>query len=348
MKTILKYISISVLLIVILAVAAYFYAMNSIAPVDEKPFYHNVTIPPGTSVNGIAGILYDNKIIRNKTAFMIMIKLLDGESSLKAGDYVISSHLSTEEIIKKIISGDTKNFTVTIPEGFTLPEIKKRLLSYNIIKEKEFDEAVKKLDISKLLPAGLDTIEGALFPDTYIFPVSVKPDSIIKAMIKQFKQKLPPENELKEYEKKLQFTFKEILIVASLVEKEARHDEDRAKIASVFYNRLRKKMRLESCATIQYILADNRKQRLFRSDLQVESPYNTYKHEGLPPTPIANPSQKSINAALNPENTDYLFFVAQPDGYHIFSKTFLEHNNAIKKIKKLDIKGQGLKNIPQD
>jgi len=152
-------------------------------------------------------------------------------------------------------------------------------------------------------------------------------------MVKEFKNKLPKDTD--EQLKKLGRPFREVLIMASLVEKEARHDEDRAKIASVFYNRLAKQMKLESCATVQYILGENRKSKLLYSDLQVDSPFNTYKNKGLPPAPICSPSKKSIMAALNPETTDYLFFVAKPDGYHIFSKNFADHTRGKQTSKKL-------------
>ncbi|HNY12386.1 MAG TPA: endolytic transglycosylase MltG [Candidatus Wallbacteria bacterium] len=332
MKNFFKIIAILFFISIIGAVAAFFYLKQLLLPVSSTPFYKNVTIAHGSNVSDIAEILYKNELIKSQLVFYFMVKFTVDANTLKAGDYVLSSHLTLEEIIHKIVAGDTQNMSVTIPEGFTTDEIKKRLVSYNVLKAEEFSEAVSKPEFLKMAGFDADTVEGILFPDTYIFNKSAKAYDIIKAMVKGFKNKLP--EGIPEYEKKIGLPFVKILIVASLVEKEARHDADRTKIASVFYNRLKKKMRLESCATIQYILGENRKTRLFKSDLQLDSPFNTYKHEGLPPAPICNPSKKSILAALNPEATDFLFFVARPNGYHVFSKTFIEHTNAIKEIRK--------------
>ncbi len=332
MKNFLKIIAILFFISIIGAVSAFFYFKQLLLPVSSTPFYKNVTIPHGSNASEIAEILYKNELIKSQIVFYMMVKFTVDASTLKAGDYVLSSHLTLDEIIRKIVTGDTQNISVTIPEGFTADEIKRRFISYNVMKAEEFYEAVSKPELLKMSGFDADTVEGILFPDTYIFNKSAKAADIIKAMVKGFKNKLP--EGIAEYEKKIGMPFPKILIVASLVEKEARHDADRARIASVFYNRLKKKMRLESCATIQYILGENRKARLLKSDLQVDSPFNTYKHEGLPPSPICSPSKKSIMAALNPENTDFLFFVAKPNGYHVFSKTLIEHTNAIKEIRK--------------
>jgi len=332
MKSVLKYFAISLALIAVAGASAYFYIQNLISPVSDRPFYIEISIPPGTNVSGISKILYEKGVIKSSLAFTVMIKIYGAESVMKAGDYVISSHLSLEQIVKKIIAGDVNTFSVTIPEGLTAREVRKRLIACNVSSEKEFDEAASKSDVTKAIPFGLDTVEGVLYPETYRFSRKTSTAEILKTMMKEFKEKFP-ENPF-EAEKRLGMKLKDILVVASLVEKEARHDGDRAKISSVFYNRIKSKMRLESCATIQYILGDNRKSRLLKSDLQVDSPYNTYKHEGLPPTPICSPSLASIRAALNPDKTSYLFFVARPDGYHVFSRTFEEHTAAIREIRK--------------
>lgn len=331
-KRILKYFALSLLLIAAAGASAYLYFVNAVSPVSEKPYYHDVTIPQGTGVSGIGKILHEKGVIKSPLAFTLMIKYYGAEGAMKAGDYVISSHFTLEEIVKKIIAGDVNTFQVTVPEGLTAAEVRKRLVSMNVATEKDFDAAAARPDVLKLIPFGLDTVEGVLYPETYRFSKKTPVAEILKAMLKEFRLKYPEPPA--ESEKRLGIKLCEILTLASIVEKEARRDEDRPKIASVFYNRLKSRMRLESCATVQYALGEGRKARLLKSDLQIDSPYNTYKREGLPPTPICSPSLASIKAALNPEKTPYLFFVARPDGYHTFSKTFEEHTAAIREIRK--------------
>lgn len=333
MKLILRIVIIIFILSCLACAAGYIYIKSLFDPVSGEPFYHNVKIAQGSSVSDIGSILEEKGLIKSGFAFWFYVKLNDLGPKLKAGDYVFSADQNIEQIVKKLIAGETQNISLTVPEGFSLGELRSRLKNYNIMDEKQFNEAANDQALLKSIPYELDTIEGVLFPETYVFNKSAKPGEILKMMVKEFKNKLPSDTD--ESVKKLGRPFKEILIMASIVEKEARHDEDRAKIASVFYNRLARQMKLESCATVQYILGDNRKSRLLYSDLQIDSPFNTYKNKGLPPAPICSPSKKSIVAALNPENTDFLFFVAKPDGYHIFSKNFVEHNKSKQATKKM-------------
>ncbi len=333
MKTLFKIIIIFFILICAAGAGGYFYLKSLFQPVASSPFYQNVSI--GSSVSDMGRILEEKGIIRSRFAFWLYVKLNDAGSSLKAGDYVFSADQNIEYIVKKLKSGETQNISFTVPEGFSVSELRSKMVSYNLTDEKKFDSAVNDPALLKMIDYKLDTIEGILFPDTYIFNKSSKVNEILKMMVREFRNKLP--RDMDEQLKKNGRPFKDVLIMASIIEKEARHDEDRPKIASVFYNRLEKQMKLESCATVQYALGDNRKSRLLYSDLQIDSLYNTYKNKGLPPTPICSPSKKSLLAALNPEKTDYLFFVARPDGYHNFSKSFVEHNKnkqAQKKINK--------------
>ncbi|HPG58140.1 MAG TPA: endolytic transglycosylase MltG [Candidatus Wallbacteria bacterium] len=333
MKTIIRLVIILFILTCAASAGGYFYLKSLFQPVALEPFYHNVKIAPGSSVAEIGRALNEKGVIKSQFAFWFYVKMNGFDSKLKAGDYAFSADWNIEQIVKKLIAGETQNITLTVPEGFSLEELRLRLKKYNIMDENQFNTAANDPELLKSLPYQLDTIEGVLFPETYIFNKSAKPGEILKMMVKEFKNKLPKDTD--EQLKKLGRPFREVLIMASLVEKEARHDEDRAKIASVFYNRLAKQMKLESCATVQYILGENRKSKLLYSDLQVDSPFNTYKNKGLPPAPICSPSKKSIMAALNPETTDYLFFVAKPDGYHIFSKNFADHTRGKQTSKKL-------------
>lgn len=333
MKTLYKVVISIFVLTCASGAGGYFYLKSLFEPAASAPFYHSVKIAPGSSVSEIARILDEKGVIKSRFAFWFYVKLNEFGPKLKAGDYVFSADQNIEQIVKKLLSGETQNISLTVPEGFSIDELRARLVSYNIMDESKFNAAANEPALLKMIPYQLDTIEGVLFPDTYIFNKSAKAGEILKMMVREFKNKLP--GDIDERIKNNGRPFKEILIMASIIEKEARYDEDRPKIASVFYNRLARQMKLESCATIQYILGDNRKSRLFYSDLQVDSPYNTYKNKGLPPTPICSPSKKSLLAALNPDITDYLFFVAKPDGYHIFSKNFVEHNKNKQACKKM-------------
>ncbi|MDP3487674.1 MAG: endolytic transglycosylase MltG, partial [Bacillota bacterium] len=174
------------------------------------------------------------------------------------------------------------------------------------------------------------TIEGYLFPDTYEFPVDVQPEQVIRIMAARFNSLIPARYE--QSSQKDRYSLHQVVTMASIVEKEAVKQDERARIAGVFYSRLRLQMNLESCATVQYILGAPRK--LYFVDLEIVSPYNTYRNPGLPPGPIASAGLASIEAALNPEEHDYLFFVAKSDGSHIFSKTYNQHLSAIQQARR--------------
>jgi len=333
LKTLLKVLALVIIISTVFLFAGYFYFKSLFFPAASEPFFQEINIAQGSTLNQIGAMLSEKGVIKSRFAFWFYVKMNGFDSKLKAGDYVLSSNLNIEDIVKKIMAGATQNISITIPEGFCIAEIKKRLVSYNVMKAEEFDASILNPELLKMIPYQLDTIEGVLFPDTYIFNKKTKPIDVLKMMVKEFKNKMPAD--VDERLKKLGVPFKNVIIMASIIEKEARHDDDRTKIASVFYNRLKKDMKLESCATIQYALGENRKIRLLISDLQLDSPFNTYKHKGLPPSPICVPSKKSILAALTPDDTEFLFFVAKPDGYHIFSKNFEDHIKSKQIAKKL-------------
>ena len=166
-------------------------------------------------------------------------------------------------------------------------------------------------------------MEGYLFPDTYEVPKKYGVEKMIKVMLSNFNQ-IAIENKFTDRAEKIGFSLNEIIILASIIEKEAKFNDEKNKVSSVFYNRLKINMKLQSCATIQYILGEP-KEGLDENDLKIDSPYNTYLYKGLPPGPICNPGLDSIIAALEPAEEDYLFFVLGDNGRHIFSKTYQEH-----------------------
>ncbi len=274
-------------------------------------------IKNGMSVNSIAKILKEKNLIKSPFYFKLLIKLYHSEKSLMAGVYEFSYKDSYREIIDKLRKGREKNILVNIPEGFDKFDIAERLSSYNLGKKDTF---LKIIDERNL--------EGYLYPDTYFFIKSMSEETIINKMYEEFL-----------YKTKNLFTNdmdrQKIMILASIIEKEAKIDEERDLISSVFYNRLKKNILLQSCATVQYAIkmkTGKIKSRLLYKDLEIESEYNTYKNLGLPKGPICSPGIKSIIASINPKETDFLFFLTNKkhDGSHIFSKTIAEHEKAKK------------------
>ena len=264
-----------------------------------------LVVPEGASISRVGTLLEEKHLIRSAGYFK---KVAAG--TILPGTYAFSPSDTPEAIYQKLHVGDVAATRVTIPEGFTIKKIAARLVEKNILTDDtEF----------LLLTNGL---EGQLFPDTYAFPKNTTPKEIVQQLTRHFHKqtdalKLTPET----------------LIVASLVEREAETDEDRPRIAGVIYNRLKKNMRLQIDATVQYVLPQH-KSRLLFADLKTPSPYNTYLHTGLPPGPICSPGLASLKAALAPEQHDYLFYVQGEGKGHIFARTFEEHRANIVRIRK--------------
>ncbi|MCX8081782.1 MAG: endolytic transglycosylase MltG [bacterium] len=276
-----------------------------------------IEIPEGANAVDVAKILEEKGIIKNDDWFLYLTRRYNVQEKLQAGIYEFSGRTYLKEVIKKIVHGDVIMVRVTIPEGSTVKEIADILERRKLVSKDEF---IKYAEYKKL--------EGMLFPDTYLFPHKISVEAIAKTMYKRFKEvfeeiygaPITEENFKK---------VKELVTVASIVEKEAMYDSERRIIAGIIYKRLKKNIPLQSCATVIYATGKART-RLSNSDLKVRSPYNTYTHRGLPPGPICNPGLSSLKAALNPEKTDYLYFVSMGDGRNYFSKTYAEHIAAIK------------------
>jgi UPF0755 protein len=304
---------------------------------DTEPVM--VSIPRGASASVIAERLKDRNLIRSRKAFVIVARLSGKSTTLKPGAYSVTRNMSLTEIIDKIESGDVAAVWVTIPEGFTVRQIAETLAKRDLVTEEEFLLAAGNGGSYGDIPTGDDgSLEGFLFPDTYLIPLDSNAESVVRIMLQTFRTKVaePYAREIEECELSVLVpdadNLRSVIIVASLIEREAKVPEDREKISGVIHNRLRRGMRLEIDATVQYARGEH-KSRLFYRDLGVNSPYNTYLYGGLPPGPIANPGAASVKAALNPAGIDALFYVARKDGTHIFSKTLAEHNAARRKIR---------------
>ncbi|MZP31256.1 endolytic transglycosylase MltG [Heliobacterium undosum] len=290
-----------------------------------------VEIPSNVTARDIGDILEDKKVIRSSRAFANYARGHGGES-LKAGEYTLSPSLSVPDILNLLIEGKTRLYSFTIPEGYTTRQIVDLLAGKGLVDRDAFRKALAQTpmeyDYVKKLPANENRLEGFLFPATYRIQRDTSPEEIVRMLVSRFDQEMTPE--VRARMKELNIGVRDTVVLASLIEREAQKAEDRPVISAVFRNRLNKGMKLEACSTIQYLLGQP-KAKLYYKDLQIESPYNTYKYAGLPPGPIANPGKASLQAALYPTKTDYLYFVAKGDGYHQFSRTFNEHLQAVAK-----------------
>ena len=271
----------------------------------------DVFIPKGSSPHKIAQILKDSDVISSTKLFLFLVKIKDYSKKLQAGLYEFNKKDSSFTILNKLKNGDSKNIKVIIPEGVNIKQIA-NVLSENVIcNENKFIEL-----------ATSQNLEGYLFPNTYMLLPQMDEQEVIKIMNDEFNKFWTEENE--ERLKQINKSKKNVIILASIVEKEAVDDKERPIIARIFINRLSKGIRLESCATVLYAMGIN-KERLSLEDLKFESPYNTYRNKGLPPGPICNPGAKSIDAVLNPIITENLYFVSKGNGTHYFSSTFEQH-----------------------
>ena len=286
-----------------------------------------LTVSPGMNTRQIASDLENRHLIRSAWVFSYLARAGQVDAKLKPGEYKLSAALSPQEMINKLLKGpDIEILKVTIPEGFTTEQIIAALVQKGLGTKEAYARVVTSdpfpYPFLKDAPEGLHRLDGFLFPDTYYLDKDMTPHAVLDKMLERFGREITPETEPRLREMK--FSVRQWVILASIVEKEAVKEADRPLIASVFLNRLAKNMKLESCATIQYILGTP-KPKLYDKDLQIPSPYNTYLHAGLPPGPIASPGHASLQAVLHPAQSDYLFFLAKSDGYHVFAKTFEEH-----------------------
>jgi UPF0755 protein len=284
-----------------------------------------VSIRRGESFRVIASRLADQGVIRSQLALIIWARLSGGSERVKPGDYAFKGGERVPDILRHLVNGDFMVVSVTVPEGLTLHQIGERLAQEDLGCGGGFDFAARRGPLIKSLGLGALGAEGYLFPATYRFSPLATTDSIVAAMLMRFYEILTPEVEQRMFE--LGIDARELVTLASMIEKEAKEPAERPIIASVFYNRLRIGMPLQSDPTAQYSFGGEISPAAIA--VHTPSPFNTYSIRGLPPGPIANPGLSSIQAALHPAATDYLYFVARSDGTHVFSRSFAEHRRAI-------------------
>jgi UPF0755 protein len=287
-----------------------------------------VAIPQEAVAATIGKILEEEGLVRSSVAFNLYTRCMGLDARIKAGHYVLNSGFSTPRLAMELVNGQQVFYRVTIPEGFNTEQIADLLAEKGLVERDRFMAVVREqhFDFSFLqgVPKGDRRLEGYLFPDTYNFELGVDEGTIVETMLNRF------DREMKELDyatltARNGINVHQAVTIASLIEREAKADEERPLIAGVIYNRLKIPMLLQIDATIQYALGEN-KPIIYYKDLEVDSPYNTYKHYGLPPGPIAMPGRASLLAAVQPAATDYLYYVAKPDGSHAFATTLSDHD----------------------
>ncbi len=281
-----------------------------------------IVVDRGSTFSEVARRLAEAGVISNVTSFRALAHLRGEEGAVRAGEYRFPAHQTQSEILKALVTGGAQVAAwVTVPEGFTIAQIAQRLQKAGIGSADRFAPA---LFSRRLIIDGTPTksLEGFLFPSTYLVPLGASPQQVGDLMITEFFKQLP--GDAKRRANALHVSVPQAVTVASLVEREAESEADRPRIAEVIYNRLRLRMPLQVDATIEYALPQH-KAKLSFTDLKIDSPYNTYLHTGLPPTPIANPGLPSLEAALHPSKGDDLYYVYCGNGRHVFAKTLAEH-----------------------
>lgn len=288
----------------------------------------NITVPRSASSSNIGRILHEQGLVHSAWFFNLYTRLKGVDGKLKAGRYTFSTAQSLPEIVNELVKGPDEGRVFTIPEGFNLKQIAELLEREGLVTRQDFLAAAAedRFDYPFLrgLPPGPNRLEGYLFPDTYRVGSYTRAHEVIDLMLSRFDRKLKE----MDYYRKVKaagLTLHQAVIIASMVEREARVDRERPLIAGVIFNRLKRDMPLQIDATVQYALGSHRA-KLYYKDLEVDSPYNTYLIRGLPPGPIACPGEASLLAAVQPVKTSYLYYVARPDGTHAFASTLDEHN----------------------
>jgi UPF0755 protein len=299
---------------------------------------HLVNIPAGYGARRVADILIDAGIINNRYSYDLMVSFLGLENRIQAGVYKFSPSMPMGKVVWSLKRGEIvapSMGKIVFPEGMSIYKMGEVLLRNGISDGERFKELVVDAsdpDLTSKFPFLKDvktrSLEGYLFPDTYMIPQDISLTGLRDMMLSRFDRVVMPVWDKSSRDTNL--TLHEIVTLASIIEKEAAVDEERALISSVFHNRLSKRMHLGADPTVKYALSEFRKptKKVFYIDLEIDSPYNTYKYIGLPPGPICNPGLASIVAAIYPAKTDYLYFVARKDGTHIFSVTWQEHEKA--------------------
>lgn len=313
-----------ILLVINLAVFVVKYNSIKRSPLKSNKADITFKVKEGESLNGLFERLNNENVLRSSFFSKIYIKFNNVEESIKPGTYTVNSDISFNDFLSVLTDGKVSDYKITFPEGYTVEDIAKKLEESKVCTKDEFLKVVKEYPLPSYIKPNNERkyeLEGFLFPDTYAIPKGTTPKQIIEMMLNRF------EGVISEIQSELGITipkeeYEKYVIVASMVEKEARDDSERAEIASVIYNRLQKGMPLQIDATVLYALGEHKDTVLYK-DLKVDSPYNTYKIKGLPVGPICNPGKPSLLAAIKPAKTDYIYYLLNPsNNKHYFTNNY--------------------------
>ena len=303
------------------------YGRTQLEPAATEPAPRLFDVHPGNTFASVARRLEDEELIRDARLATWLARYNEMDGRLHVGQYELSPHQSTQEILEVITQGQVKTWRVTLPEGSRAEEIAERLAASGLVDGEQFKAALRNPALAEELDVPTTDFEGYLYPDTYWLPQGLSPEEVVRILVGQFDRVW--EAEIRTQAEETGLSRNEVVTLASIVEKETAAPPERARIAAVFLNRLRKGMRLETDPTVIYGIEDfdgNLRRKHLRDK---RNPYNTYQHFGLPPGPIANPGLAALRSVVNPEETDYLYFVSRNDGTHVFSRTYGEHTKAV-------------------
>ena len=325
----LKNTGIAIVILLILGIIIY----QLYIPLDSKsPQIKVIEISKGMNAKEIAHLLKEEELIKNGLAFRVLAKVKGVENRLQAGEYELSSSLNLSRILSKIEKGEVLARPFTIPEGYNICQIAQILEKKGLAGKERFIALTEDAKFISQFGIQAKSLEGYLFPETYRVSKGMEEEEIIKLMVSQLNKNVTKKD--RQRAKELGFTFRQIIILASIVEKETSAVEERAFISAVFHNRLKAKRPLQADPTVIYALGEAFDGDLKKEHLRIDSPYNTYRYRGRPPGPIGNPGKKAIQAALYPADVNYLYFVSRNDGTHAFSSSLEEHNRAVWKYQK--------------
>ncbi|MBX6378708.1 MAG: endolytic transglycosylase MltG [Clostridia bacterium] len=317
------------------ALAATMVGLSSFRPVDRwgrrEPVI--VAVPAGATALEVGRLLEQRGVIRSALAFAAVARFRGLDGSLKAGHYALSPSLTIPALLDELVNGRVLAKRITVPEGYGVQQVVELLAGLGFPRSEVLAAVADRRPVASWLPpegAVRYPVEGYLFPDTYLLPYDVSAQQAVALMVERFRV-VAGERDLERRAAAVGLTLHQLVTLASIVEREARFDGERPLIAAVYRNRLRAGMRLDADPTVLYALGRTGG-RLYRSDLLVDSPYNTYLHQGLPPGPIASPGLASLEAVLSPADVPYLYFVAGPDGRHVFARTLAEHNRNVRNL----------------
>src|SRR5215831_169283 len=324
-----------IILLVLAAAVAAAVAGVYYGRVDEKFLGYSgadqfVDIAPGTGSRAIGHALVEAGVVRDELTFRLAVYLTGTGRELKAGEYRFAGAMSAKEVARKLARGDIFLRPITFPEGLTLIEMSRVYESKGLGTAKAFLDAAKDTTAIKTLDPVAKDLEGYLFPETYNVPRKMDAAALVQKMADRFLAIF--DQAMRDAAAAKGLKLREVVTLASLVEKESSHDDERPTVAAVYENRLRVGMPLQCDPTVIYALEKAGKYdgNLTKKSLQYDSPYNTYRHPGLPPGPIAAPGRSSLKAALEPAAVEYLYFVSRNDGTHVFATTLAEHNKNVK------------------